>query len=528
MSANRLVTGECSPAKRCGCEPLRRAAWLAVLLLVSGEISAGAQEHPNVARGFGRSGADVLGIDAINPFNGNLTLSMALGSYPVGPQLSFQLTLYYNSQVWEVLNDGNGVTTAVPARSDNSGLGWRLSLGQLFQPGWSEVADSNRWIYVAPDGSRHTFYDTLHDGEGTVQNRGYTRDGSYLRLNSAARSVEFPNGIKHTFDAQGNLIEMVDPFGNWIRAAYSPSAQSPQTWTITDIHDRTYSVYFKPTGAPYQQWVLDRVELPAFNGGTSTTWFRHSSDGGVGPISQGVCGSRPVVESVAVVFLVGIEQLATDQTVLARYSVPLEDYYREPPPTPNDQLTQACRSGRIARLTMPTLGKIEWDYGLYNFPSPSTPRPAWQRSTGVVRRSLLNPNGTASGNPWTYSPTLSGSRTELANTMTEPSGTETRSYFSVCSGSPISQCAVSDQLYEYGLPLTRDRPGDGTGRFLSSEVISGGSVLRTHYVRYERDEFASAPASDDRTRLNQRQASMRLVYNDDSGRFADTDLSDFY
>jgi RHS repeat-associated protein len=480
-------------------------------MLVAGAVSASAQEHPNVARG--RSGSSGLGIDTINPFNGNLTLSVPLGpTYPVGPELSFQLSLFYNSQVWEN-ESAAGESDPTPVRTDNAGLGWRLSLGQLMPPGWSQVVDPSRWIYIAPDGSRHTFFDTLHDGETPTTGFGYTRDGSYLRLNSSARTVELPNGIKHTFDAQGNLTDMADPFGNWVHVSY---AGNPVTWTITDVHGRTHLVVFKNTGVSPQQSVVDHVELARVGGGRSTLTFRYSADGG-SPTSQQACGG---FTPLTVTFLTAVEL-----PDLTRYAMPLSDYYVEPPPT---DATQPCRAGRLARLTLPTLGKIEWDYALYKFPVSSTNRLSWQRSTGVARRSLLNPDGTANGGSWTYTTSLNGANTELVNTVTAPSGTAVRTYFSVCSRLSINSiCAAEDQLYEYGLPLSRERPGDGAGRFLSSEVVSGTTVLRSTYVRYDHDAFVSTPSTNDRTRLNQRPAANRVVFNDDGGTYADETLANF-
>jgi hypothetical protein len=174
-----------------------------------------AQEHLNVARGFGRFGQQGLGIDTVNTFNGNLTLAIPLGpTYPVGPELSFQLTLLYNSQVWEMQNLGQGVF-AYPSRTDNAGVGWRLSVGQLVAPNSSGDLDNTQWVYIGADGARHHFYSSLHAGEQPVANFFYTRDGSYLRLNAAQRKVAFSNGIEHIFDASGRLRRMEDPHGHW-------------------------------------------------------------------------------------------------------------------------------------------------------------------------------------------------------------------------------------------------------------------------------------------------------------------------
>lgn len=468
-----------------------------------------AQEHPNAARGFGRSAQHHLGVDSINPFNGNLTLTVPLASYPVGPSLSLQLAAYYNSEVWEQYDDGSGFT-AIPNRTDNAGLGWRLSLGQLVAPYSSSEVDTSRWVWIGPDGARHTFYESLHEGEPIVADFLYTRDGSYLRLNKASRTVEFPDGVVHTFDAKGDPSRMADRFGNWIQVDYLRNAAGQHTrWTITDVHQRTNRVYFKTTGSAHQPPVVDRLDLVGPGGVLQRIWFHHSSDGGT-LTQQAACYGNGT--NLALSFLTAIE--LADGT---RYSMPLSDYYLEPPPAG----TTVCRAGRIARVTVPTKGKVEWDYGLYRFPDASTDRVSRRRSTGVGVRRLLDHNGIVAGT-WTYTTTLNTANTELVNEMMEPTGVKTRSYFSVCA----SSCAPEERWYEYGLPFTRDRAGDGTGRFLATEVVSAaGAVLRTRYARYERDALPYLGEFEERNRLNQRLAASRTAHND--GTFADETLSGF-
>src|SRR5215217_4917570 len=88
---------------------------------------AAAQEHPNIAKGMGGAGSfGTADIDSVNPFNGNLAIRLPIGqSYPVNAGLSYQLSLIYNSQVWEheIYDDE---TRAIPARGANAGLGWML------------------------------------------------------------------------------------------------------------------------------------------------------------------------------------------------------------------------------------------------------------------------------------------------------------------------------------------------------------------------------------------------------------------
>lgn len=157
-----------------------------LLLMTVGLASPGlSQEHANIARGRGRTGADTFAeIDSVNRFNGSLSLAIPIGqTYPVDANLSYGLTLVYNSQVWEQeeVQDPWGTTLvrSKPLRTNNAGLGWMLGLGRLSYA-TSQGLDTARNTYLGPDGSRHTFYSKLHEEDPATPGIEYTRDGSYL------------------------------------------------------------------------------------------------------------------------------------------------------------------------------------------------------------------------------------------------------------------------------------------------------------------------------------------------------------
>ena len=90
-------------------------------------------------------------------------------------------------------------------------------------------------------------------------------------------------------------------------------------------------------------------------------------------------------------------------------------------------------------------------------------------------------------------------------------------------------CDTVQRYYEYGLPMTRDRAGDGSGRFLSGQITdASNNLLRTSYVRYEHDlEYQGAATLQDMTRSNQRVAAQRTVFDDDGGVAAGETYTDF-
>ena len=163
---------------------LCRTVLLGLAGLTLCQAPAAAQQHPNVAQGFNPSGSFAAGdIDNVNLFNGNLVIRIPLGqSYPVNAGLSYGLTLVYNSQVWEHQLYA-GVTQSLPYRTSNAGLGWTLSLGRLNPPATLGEFETYRDSYMSPDGARHTFYPTLHEGETENLDIQYSRDAvSYTHL----------------------------------------------------------------------------------------------------------------------------------------------------------------------------------------------------------------------------------------------------------------------------------------------------------------------------------------------------------
>jgi hypothetical protein len=507
---------------------------VAASVVVSGFFaasSAPAQEHPNVARGVSSqgSGGDA---DSINPFNGNLSVVIPLGqSFPVNGGLSYGLSLVYNSQVWEFEERSLGEQTFVqslPSKVNNAGLGWIVTLGQ-FNPPQAVGSASFRDTYLSPDGSRHIFYPSLHEGEPVDPDFEYTRDSAYLRYKKSTRELEFPDGTIHTFDAKGNLLQIrgrstgpspskkVDV--TYLGPAGTPVAPAQAvTWKISDGTRISYVRFRTVSNLPYQAKLVDQVDLPSFNNIRAIYAFRYNLDDAT-PVTLKGCGNTDTMtQSIGVALLTQVS-LPEETT----YRMPASDYYPTNPAGP-------CKSGMLAKLTLPTLGAIAWDYITYQFPTESTMRGYWQRTTGVGTRTLLDSTGGTMGT-WGYmtqmtEPLVSGqSRKELVNTTTDPLLNKTLRYFSICA----KLCDTADRPYEYGLPFTRERTGDGAGRLLSSQILRGTTPLRTSYVRFERDDdLGTSFELEDKSRLNQRLASQRTAFNDSTGTpVADEDRSDF-
>lgn len=194
-------------------------------------------------------------LDFINPFNLNLALTIPIGQrYPVSPQLSYGLTLVYNSLVFdldEIPVPPGSITVPVVSKIMNAGAGWVLSLGQLFPP--SLEAPNGRledWLWVAPDGSKHYLYGELHPGfdDGSNDTR-YTRSSTYIRMRRLGTDIvelDFPEGTTRRFayDAsveEWRLVEIRDPAVDSVTITYVDGPTN-RTWSVSDTHGREHVV----------------------------------------------------------------------------------------------------------------------------------------------------------------------------------------------------------------------------------------------------------------------------------------------
>ncbi len=206
---------------------MRTRSFLALTLLAISGASVSAQDptdyaayYPTHARGHVNTIFDAGGIDDINLFTGNLTLSVPLGP-PLHPggDLTFQLALHYNSSVWEhekrcsghiyspVQCDqfGTGALLGAP----DVGLGWSLEVGHISPRFPGEL------FLITPDGGEHQLFTsrfgTYDLGPGAaactmpdLESSCYTRDGSdvkVVRTGDQTYRAHFPDGTTHYYTA---------------------------------------------------------------------------------------------------------------------------------------------------------------------------------------------------------------------------------------------------------------------------------------------------------------------------------------
>lgn len=523
--------------------------FLGLLGAVISQAPAHAQ-HPNVARGWTPSGVlDVGGIDTVNPFNGNLSIRIPIGSgYPAGgPMGSYSFTLTYNSNVWNHLsrsgfNGGGQPTTSVYAVPDalaNAGLGWSFSLGQIGGPshgtynGWllDPPPSQGRTIFHAADGAEHSLFD---DGTHWI-----SADGTHLRYEPNSRVLELPDGTRESFDAGGYPTSILDRFGNGLNVTYHhdfapPNQDIPSSWTISD-GIRQHTVSFRPTGYawPLQRVLVDSIQVAKFGGGFATYKFLYNGEDESGNGFQNVTmRGFGTVQNIAIdppwrpaVFVLTRVILPDGRS----YSMPLTNYV--------DSLCGAAGQcqGPLGRLELPTGGAMEWDYELRSMPVPNTSAlfawtaPTWSFSLHAAKRRLYDEHGFVG--EWKYGGAdadlpINHRPDEVTRQVTyppaEPGGVAQRvvTYYTTCVYGVCSDAGYPDNYAsEYGLPFSRRQTPDGSGRFLSQEIYPTGSTVpvRRIYVNYENDgpPGYAYDTTDGFPQLNQRLQSQRTVFLDD-------------
>lgn len=483
-----------------------------------------AEQRPSRARGMAADSVYQMGdLDNVNLFNGNLSLVIPIGqSYPVSPQLSYRLTLVYNSSVWDFEDDLHCVDIGGIQRnynfpylapSSNAGAGWSLHFGRLFAPNDIDFNKNNpHWLYVAPDGSQHNFYDQLHPTEPEVAGIKYSLDGSYLRLDlsSSSPKLESPDGLVRTFapdEGRYRLSQITDPNGNWMAVTYTPS-----NWTISDSHGRSHVITLDAGR-------VSAVDLDAFGGQnahytlgyTTANIERHRFDREPCDIVDG----HTEFEEGHLLTSLGLP----DGTGYAF------GYYL------NDS-TFTSFSGAMRSASVPTGGRIEWDYATYGFqsqaPTIHTASVTEQRGVGV-RRIYESASASTPEVTWTYDQIPSYQvtpppghyqvacwhRTRVSNSV---SPTVTDSFFATAGGG---------DYWWYGLPFAPCDPitsattfplwsSSNGAPYLSTRVYErqgDGTLtpLRSTYLIYDSD----GRDSGDRQDRNSRVRYQKVVYEDD-------------
>jgi RHS repeat-associated protein len=396
-------------------------------------------------------------------------------------------------------------------------------------PGDKRINDTNRWLYVSPDGGRHLFFDDVHqsrpDNDPDVF---YTRDGTYQRLvfDGPRATVESGGGPMREFveAAPGawRLERIEDRHGNFLEIDYLGGE-----WRLSDSTGRTHRITFADDPQDDLGPYVESVELAAFGGATAHYDFFY--DLGVS-LPRCYRNTDPTVDGTITAPL------------LTSVRLPDGSFYRM------DSYAADCAGGRVAGaiggLDLPTGGRIEWDYGSYLMPRfrENTPMSGllFTIASGVIERRAIDLDGSVGtwhyfnemepGPPYINDPPNVRLPEETRTYVVAPTGDCTTHYFNAQE--------VGAREWAFGLPFSSLEPAAG-GRFLSTQVwetselvtgqlfregrvCAGGGPLRSTYLAYDHDPHALEEGQNS----NRRIAASRTVFNDDANRWIDAAHSD--
>lgn len=256
-------------------------ARLLALLLLAGAASVASGQSGGPAFSFDPDDQAQAagGLDAINPYNGILSLALPIGpSYPVGPGLSFQIRLYYSSRIWSpgTWVIGPPVQPRMLLDGDPAlGLGWRLGFGQIVEG----TAAGVPLAYVSPDGSAHRLYNKRIFNTGSPDGFFYSRDGSYLRVKYVSSMAGY-----QVWTPDGNLVKLgqnVKGYDDVPTGPYqSDFGRGRDGWHTTRIEDAygdgvdidyQASGTSGPCGPPTNYcWVPNHITVASVGGNPST------------------------------------------------------------------------------------------------------------------------------------------------------------------------------------------------------------------------------------------------------------------
>jgi len=521
-----------------------------------------AQQAPAEEKGFRPEKMyDFGSIDEVNTFNGNLVVTTPIGMrYPLDGGLSYGLSLTYNSKVWDFEEWDGGTLRSSPGRRANAGLGWLLSMGRLVPPN-DPTNPTNEWIYESPDGADHSFAaDFLYpSGAGCTgsycggNQTMYTHDGSFLRmrvLSTNLRTVESGDGTTYEFELSGSwrLKRISNAFkdssGNplsYVNVTYPSPAGinacpgATSVWQLNDSESREHYVCFKNQnlGANLAPMV-DRVVVAGV-GENAVYLFEYDLNQTIHESCQDTVPTDPLSAPIEfhVPFLRrvklpdGANALCSGNDC-SRFQF---DYY-----------VNACPSGALQAVTLPTLGKISYGYEakIIQPNAPCSP-PTGANAVGISTRTLTDAGNNTIG-VWTYDVhnVFKGSQNymsyeqcgtgpsgqelhppifdEAIGTVTDPMGDKIVQHYSVWPGNPGHQYdEVSFDTFrrqDYSLAIGKyDEP---VGANLATEMLdcdgagNNCTTLRKRYVHYRLD-----PSTWDAELAHKTITGERTVYLDD-------------
>ena len=230
-----------------------------LLLLIVTVVSVPAQELTSrPERGLsGKGTRQTSDIDSINLQNGSVTLALPLASLPpvAGGKLSYTLSAYYNSNLW------NGYRTEVLGKQSGCDVTYtKATLGIAGDGGWSI---GGQYEIIFRDASQD--YDYLLPNSSVCGNDFYAMQGRFFKP-----ILKMPDGSEHEMRIENADFPIFDGYRehlqNYYKAqgsGYLPFTSQIRLYTV----DGTYiTATFDPSG-DYAIYLKDGTQVQSATGG---------------------------------------------------------------------------------------------------------------------------------------------------------------------------------------------------------------------------------------------------------------------
>ena len=507
------------------------SAILATIFLAvpSTGVAQGEPEYPydvdtRLRRGFLTDAMTGSGVDAIDSVSGNLHLEIPIASLAPGPAGSgFDLTLVYNSSIWEARGNGYSLSIDPPIPQDpytvyighqtlKADAGWRYNyqgyrIDREEKP--ADVPDCNasgvwrhRLRIGLPDGSLHTLFLQTDDGaehdvmdgegflifdenglgvEGGCAGPGrkllgqrltyYTVDGSYLKLEidpddsitaAAEWILHYPDGRR--VHGRGDGVEKIyDPNGNWVEFSSEDCVSDICTTVIRDQYHQQFPGR-EIRIQPHQAGNYDDIQVPTDTGTVTwrVNWGTVTIDGratSVEPLSYEFYPAQPDSLNLALYAEPSGTHRVVESIMLPNAGSGRTSYQFDYDHNPLMTGDQ-YRWGELTQMIAPTGATYKYKYKDNEFNGTFTRIPP-----NMLRNPVVSKTVTASGETrtWNYA------YTETSTTITGPD-----------AGVTLIEYKDPNELFD---PMGSDRGGQWDRGLIHTITNPDGSVIARTWKR---------------------------------------------
>jgi RHS repeat-associated protein len=214
------------------------------LLLVASFCTPALAQNENETTGFSSTHIFDGGYfgENVDTLNGNLTLTIPIGpKFQVNRALDYQLSLVYNSRVWQFEDTSRLAVRSSLMGQSGMGLGFSLSFGRLYRDFYTPISGGleERWYFVTSDGNKHDL--------GILADPGPSNDSTYL----------VPQVIR---DGNNSITSIIITDGSGRRYTLGRQVVIPEVSSIPGMNGKCQMCDWNDANAAFGGWYVTRIE----------------------------------------------------------------------------------------------------------------------------------------------------------------------------------------------------------------------------------------------------------------------------